>query len=83
EVARMRRRLGNALRGALIARGDPQLLADWAYSAWGEDDLGIWQALVDVLPHDAPERAPARTRLMELDAEQSASAATWLQPPRP
>ncbi|WP_327351590.1 GAF domain-containing protein [Streptomyces sp. NBC_01304] len=74
EVARMRRRLEGALRGALIARGDPQLLADWAHSAWGEDDLDVWQALVDVLPHGAPERAPARARLVELDAEQAAAA---------
>ncbi|NBE50569.1 GAF domain-containing protein [Streptomyces boluensis] len=72
EVARLRRRLDRALRDALIGRGDPQLLADWAYSRWGGDDLDVWQALVAATAPGTPERAAARARHRELDAEQSA-----------
>ncbi|MFC7304622.1 GAF domain-containing protein [Streptomyces monticola] len=72
EVARIRDRLGHALRGALVQRGDPQLLADWAYSPWGGDDLDVWQALVAATPRGAPERAAAEARRRDLDEEQSA-----------
>ncbi|KIF79609.1 transcriptional regulator, partial [Streptomyces sp. 150FB] len=44
-VVRIRRRLADQLRAALVARGDPGLLADWAYSPWGEEDLPVWRAL--------------------------------------
>ncbi|WP_156725216.1 GAF domain-containing protein [Streptomyces apocyni] len=81
EVARVRERLAGALRGALIDRRDPQLLADWAHSTWGGEDLDIWRALVAATEPGAPERAPAEAATRALDQEQS--AATWLQPPRP
>ncbi|MFF3687111.1 GAF domain-containing protein [Streptomyces sp. NPDC002187] len=64
-VARTRERLANQLRTALIARGDPGLLADWAYSPWGEDDLAVWQALACALP--AAQRPAALARAQELD----------------
>lgn len=64
-VARTRERLANQLRTALIARGDPGLLADWAYSPWGEDDLAVWQALACALP--AAQRPVALARAQELD----------------
>ena len=64
-VARLRRRLEDELRAALIARGDPGLLADWAYSPWGEDDLAVWQALAAVLP--VQQRPSALARVHELD----------------
>lgn len=67
-VARLRRRLEDQLRAALIARGDPGLLADWAYAPWGEDDLPVWQALASVLP--AQQRPAALARVQELDAWQ-------------
>ncbi|MGW6461749.1 GAF domain-containing protein [Streptomyces sp. NPDC055078] len=67
-VVRLRRRLTDQLRAALIARGDPGLLADWAYSPWGEEDLPVWRALVAVLP--ASQRPPALARLRELDGGQ-------------
>ncbi|MEU6846232.1 GAF domain-containing protein [Streptomyces sp. NPDC046716] len=66
-VARIRRRLADGLRAALIARGDPDLLADWAHAPWGEDDLGVWQALAAARP-----TPPVLTRLAALDAEQGA-----------
>ncbi|MBO1330514.1 GAF domain-containing protein [Streptomyces sp. VRA16 Mangrove soil] len=66
-VARIRRRLADGLRAALVARGDPDLLADWAHTPWGEDDLDVWQALAAVRP-----TPPVLARLAALDAEQSA-----------
>ncbi|MEU9011852.1 GAF domain-containing protein [Streptomyces sp. NPDC048479] len=67
-VARLRRRLEDQLRAALIARGDPGLLADWAYSPWGEDDLAVWRALASVLP--VRQRPSALARVQELDGWQ-------------
>ncbi|QNP66950.1 GAF domain-containing protein [Streptomyces genisteinicus] len=67
-VARLRERLADGLRAALIARGDPALLADWAYSAWGGDDLPVWHALASALPRS--QRAPALARAAALDAWQ-------------
>lgn len=67
-VARLRRRLEDQLRAALIARGDPGLLADWAYTPWGEEDLPVWRALASVLP--AQQRPSALARMHELDARQ-------------
>ncbi|MEV6399952.1 GAF domain-containing protein [Streptomyces sp. NPDC051907] len=67
-VARLRRRLEDQLRAALIARGDPGLLADWAYAPWGEDDLDVWRALAGALP--AQQRPSALARVRELDAWQ-------------
>ncbi|MEU6158057.1 GAF domain-containing protein [Streptomyces sp. NPDC047130] len=63
-VARLRRRTADALRAALIARGDPDLLADWAHAPWGEDDLEVWRALAAVRP-----TAPVRARLAALERE--------------
>ncbi|MCB5168388.1 GAF domain-containing protein [Streptomyces bambusae] len=67
EIVRLRERLADQLRAALIARGDPGLLADWAYAPWGEDDLAVWQALAAALPGDRGAAALARAR--RLDAE--------------
>ncbi|WP_208105651.1 GAF domain-containing protein [Streptomyces sp. GC420] len=66
-IARLRSALHEQLRAALIARGDPGLLADWARSPWAEDDLEAWRALASALPDDA--RAPALSRVHALEAE--------------
>ncbi|WLW56823.1 GAF domain-containing protein [Streptomyces sp. YU58] len=73
-VVRLRRRLADGLRTALIARRDPDLLADWAHAAWGEDDLDVWRALAAVRP-----TAAVRARLASLEAELSAPPA-WPRP---
>ncbi|MFD7530066.1 MULTISPECIES: GAF domain-containing protein [unclassified Streptomyces] len=67
-VSRLRRRLDEQLRAALVARGDPGLLADWAYSPWGEDDLPVWEALAAAVP--AGQRPALLARVRALDAEQ-------------
>ncbi|MFD5571038.1 GAF domain-containing protein [Streptomyces cadmiisoli] len=66
-VVRLRRRLADGLRAALIARRDPDLLADWAHAPWGEDDLDVWQALAAAHP-----TAAIRARLAALEAELAA-----------
>ena len=59
-VVRLRHRLADGLRTALIARRDPDLLADWAHAPWGEDDLDVWRALAAVRPTAAGPGAPDR-----------------------
>ncbi|WP_217241960.1 GAF domain-containing protein [Streptomyces sp. AC555_RSS877] len=69
-VVRLRRRLADGLRTALVARRDPDLLADWAHAPWGEDDLDVWQALAAVRP-----TATIRARLTGLESELAAPTA--------
>jgi hypothetical protein len=64
-VIRLRRRLADQLRAALIERADPVLLSEWANSPWGEEDLSAWRALTRALPDRS--RAPALARLRDLD----------------
>ncbi|MCX5374189.1 GAF domain-containing protein [Streptomyces sp. NBC_00015] len=73
-VARLRRRLAEGLRAALIARGDPDLLADWAHAPWGEDDLDVWRALAAARP-----TAAIRARLASLRSELTAPSG-WPHP---
>ncbi|GAA3151472.1 GAF domain-containing protein [Streptomyces rameus] len=68
-VVRLRERLSGGLRAALVAHGDPDLLADWAHAPWGEDDVEVWRALAAVRP-----TAPVRARLAALEAELAAPA---------
>ncbi|WP_128378017.1 GAF domain-containing protein [Streptomyces cavernae] len=69
-VTRLRRRLEDGLRAALVAHGDPDLLANWVHSSWGEDDLTVWRALAALR-----QTATVRARLAELESEQSAGLA--------
>ncbi|WP_339127897.1 GAF domain-containing protein [Streptomyces sp. f51] len=66
-VVRLRRRLADGLRTAIIARRDPDLLADWVRAPWGEDDLVVWRALSALRP-----AASVHARLAELESEQGA-----------
>lgn len=68
-VVRLRHRLAEALRAALIAGRDPDLLADWAHAPWGEDDLDVWRALAAIRP-----TAAIRARLTALEWELRAPA---------
>ncbi len=73
-VVRLRARLADGLRTALIARRDPDLLADWAHAPWGEDDLDVWRALAAIRP-----TAPVRSRLAALESELAAPG-MWTRP---
>ncbi|GHE26545.1 GAF domain-containing protein [Streptomyces hydrogenans] len=79
-VVRLRERLADRARAALVARADPLLLADWAYSAWGEEEVEVWRALSAAVP--AAQLAPVLAGLDRLEAELSAGA-TGLQRPLP
>ncbi|MER5526138.1 GAF domain-containing protein [Streptomyces sp. NPDC002677] len=68
-VVLLRQRLADGLRAALIARRDPDLLADWAHAPWGEDDIEVWRALAAVRP-----TAVVRSRLTSLESELAAPA---------
>ncbi|MFJ9566226.1 GAF domain-containing protein [Streptomyces fuscichromogenes] len=66
-IVRLRRRLADGLRAALIGCQDPDLLAQWAHAPWGEDDVEVWRALAAVRP-----AAVVRSRLAALEAELAA-----------
>ncbi|MBW8797392.1 MAG: GAF domain-containing protein [Streptomyces sp.] len=68
-VVRLRQRLVDGLRAALIGCQDPDLLAEWAHAPWGEDDVEVWRALAAVRP-----TAVVRSRLAALEAELTAPA---------
>ncbi|WP_081240820.1 GAF domain-containing protein [Streptomyces viridosporus] len=73
-VVRLRRRLADGLRAALIARSDADLLADWAHAPWGEEDLDVWRALAASRP-----TASNRARLAALESELAAPDG-WARP---
>ncbi|WP_069812226.1 GAF domain-containing protein [Streptomyces sp. TP-A0874] len=70
EVARLRSRVADQLRAALISHRDPDLLAAWTRTPWGAGDLEVWAALVAALPAGSLCRSLAEARLREVDAEQ-------------
>ncbi|WKD36022.1 GAF domain-containing protein [Streptomyces xanthophaeus] len=66
-IVRLRRRIEDQARAAVIARADAGLLTDWVCGSWGADDPEAWRALAAALP---PERRPAAlARVRALDRE--------------
>ncbi|MGW7578070.1 GAF domain-containing protein [Streptomyces sp. NPDC054765] len=96
-VQRLRGALEDRLRRALLDARDPGLLREWSRTPWGEDDLEIWEALVDTLPERSPARgAPMATadRLRAaygltggspggVSGPAATYVATFAQPPQP
>ncbi|MCX5275705.1 GAF domain-containing protein [Streptomyces virginiae] len=86
-IVRLRRRIEDQARAAVIARADAGLLTDWVCGPWGADDPEAWRALAAALP---PERRPAAlARVHALDRELGARRdprtrprATYPQPAR-
>ncbi|MEV7521277.1 GAF domain-containing protein [Streptomyces sp. NPDC091371] len=66
-IVRLRRRIEDQARAAVIARADAGLLADWVCSAWGADDREAWRALAAALP--PRDRSAALARVHALDRE--------------
>ncbi|MFC9810725.1 GAF domain-containing protein [Streptomyces virginiae] len=85
-VVRLRRRIEDQARAALIARADAGLLADWVCRAWGADDPEVWRALAAALPPEGRPAALARVRALdrELGARPDGHGrrATYPQPAR-
>ncbi|MFE4258393.1 transcriptional regulator [Streptomyces sp. NPDC056883] len=69
-IVRLRRRIEEQARAAVIARADPGLLTDWVSSPWGAEDIEVWRALAAVLP--AAGRTAALARVRAIDAELTA-----------
>lgn len=66
-IVRLRRRIEDQARAAVIARADAGLLSDWVCSPWGAEDPEVWRALAAALP--AGDRTAALARVRALDAE--------------
>jgi hypothetical protein len=63
-IARLRHRLDDRLRAAVLAEGDRHLLQTWLNRPWGGDDLEMWEAYAALAPADpvAARRVAALTR---------------------
>ena len=68
-VARIRGRLHDRLRAAVLSQGDAAALLRWADTSWGHDDPEVWAAALRLLPTGSAEHGLARIRLAALDAE--------------
>ncbi|MFD3695385.1 GAF domain-containing protein [Streptomyces sp. NPDC058646] len=66
-IVRLRRRIEEQARAAVISRADAGLLTDWVCSPWGADDREAWDALAAALPPGG--RSPALARVHALDRE--------------
>ncbi|MFG1990126.1 GAF domain-containing protein [Actinoplanes sp. NPDC048988] len=64
-VVRLRRLVDGQLRSAVLNSGDAELLRAWLNSAWGSDDLAVWEAYAKV----SPLNPLATARIRELTAE--------------
>ncbi|MFF4603242.1 GAF domain-containing protein [Streptomyces sp. NPDC001339] len=61
-VRRLRAALADRMRCALLTARDPDLLREWSRTPWGEDDLEVFETLVDALPaHSLTRTAPRAT----------------------
>jgi hypothetical protein len=66
-VVRLRRRLDDRLRAAVLAAGDRRLLQTWLNGPLGADDLEMWEAYAVLAPTDPV----AARRVAELTREYS------------
>ncbi|MER5872981.1 GAF domain-containing protein [Streptomyces sp. NPDC002044] len=66
-IVRLRRRIEDQARAAVVARADAGLLTDWVCSPWGADDPEVWQALAYALPPGRRSAALARLRALDLE----------------
>ncbi|MEU3355385.1 GAF domain-containing protein [Streptomyces sp. NPDC037389] len=67
-IQRLRRLLEDRLRRAVLGGGDAGALQLWADSAWGEEDLEVWERLLATLPEGAAHRGPVAERAGRLRA---------------
>ncbi|MEV4639169.1 GAF domain-containing protein [Actinoplanes sp. NPDC049548] len=68
-VVRLRRLLDSRLRTAILAAGDPGLLQTWLTTAWGSEDLEMWEAYAAALPPSSPARLLADNRVASLSLD--------------
>ncbi|MEV0896305.1 GAF domain-containing protein [Actinoplanes sp. NPDC049802] len=73
-VIRLRRRLDDRLRAAILSSGERRLLQSWLNSPWGGDDLDLWEAYAALAPADPL----AARRVAALNREYACNVpATW------
>ncbi|SNY28612.1 GAF domain-containing protein [Paractinoplanes atraurantiacus] len=75
-VVRLRRLVDGRLRSAVLNSRDTEVLRGWLNSAWGSDDLAVWEAYAKL----SPLNPQARARIRELSLEYG--LATFSQRPR-
>ncbi|MEU9236272.1 GAF domain-containing protein [Streptomyces subrutilus] len=80
-IVRLRRRIEDQARAAVIARAEAGPLADWVCSPWGADDQEAWRALASALPPE--DRPAALARVRALDGELAARGPSSRSPGRP
>jgi hypothetical protein len=68
-VGRIRGRLHDRLRAAVLSQGEAAVLLRWADTSWGHDDPEVWAAALRGLPAGSAEHSLARIRLAALDEE--------------
>ncbi|MFG1608648.1 GAF domain-containing protein [Actinoplanes sp. NPDC049265] len=79
-VVRLRRGLETRLRDALLRAGDHRLVETWVRSAWGADDLEMWEVYAALLPARSPARATALDRIGQLAGEFGLRAGSGVRP---
>ncbi|MEU9118935.1 GAF domain-containing protein [Streptomyces sp. NPDC048506] len=67
-VRRLRAALADRIRCAVLTARTPELLREWSRTPWGEDDLEVFEALVDALPAHSPTRTAPRATADRLRA---------------
>ncbi|HZB50692.1 MAG TPA: transcriptional regulator [Mycobacteriales bacterium] len=65
-VAVARERVGALLRQAVLHSRRPELLLRYAQLPEARDDVAVWQACLELLPHSSPRRAAAAAHLLRL-----------------
>jgi hypothetical protein len=66
-------------RAAILASGEPDLMAVWTRSRWGADDLEMWQRQIAAMSLASPLRPLAIAEARRLDRELSTADAALLQ----
>ncbi|MDT5040969.1 MAG: hypothetical protein QOE51_1954 [Actinoplanes sp.] len=68
-VTKLRRIIDGRLRTAVLAGRDRFLIQTWVNSAWGGDDLEMWEAYATALPTGSPARPLATSRVHQLTSD--------------
>ena len=68
-VARLRDALAVAVRRAVLASREADLMSTWTRSAWGADDYEMWQTQLTTLGPGSPLRPLVTAQLGRLDRE--------------
>lgn len=68
-VARVRDSVEHAVRRAVLASGQADLMSTWTRTSWGADDYEMWQAQLAALGASSPLRPLVTGQLARLDQE--------------